>query len=128
MGLAVILGVISGFAAWEYWKYTRQPQNSIWQELRTDAQGRKIMEVIGVKGEDDQKSVTGYLLPDKVEQNKFPLTVIVVPNAIIADKKMGEKITFDFARGEDVVYHGAQEEQVFYESLKKRAVGIPAKK
>jgi hypothetical protein len=91
--------------------------------------GRKLIEITGSGGNDDGKKVQGYELPDKIEDLKFPLEVIVRPNQnLFGGFFMGEKVTATHSLGDSVVFRDVKvgevqgDYDIFYDFLKKQAL------
>jgi len=102
----IVLILLLLFALWGY-SATLTIKDAIIEELGTDAEGRKLIKVTGVGGQDDGQSVQGYELPTNIKDNKFPLTVIVAPNQkLFGYFGMDEKITFVYSRGNATVWQG----------------------
>jgi hypothetical protein len=87
--------------------------------------GNKIIEITGQGGKDNGMIVTGQELPEKIEDNKFPLTLIVKPNQKLFDKfNGGDKITSSHYLGNDLVFTGVadrdknEEHHVPYDQIK----------
>ena len=94
----LLLGTVAGVLAVSLWKESKLPKDG--KQVDTGNKtldGKPIVEVTGVGGDDNGVKVQGYILPSNIDEIKLPLTVIVKPNKnlFLTDAtKAGEKIIF----------------------------------
>jgi hypothetical protein len=126
--IGLFLGVIAGGFALSWWKKSKEVKDSKTVDTgKKTPDGKAILEVTGIGGEDNGKSVKGYLLPDKIDDVKFPLTVIVRPNKdLFLQFKVGDNVIFPRRRGEDMIHviNGQSGEYAeWYSNLKQKVLG-----
>lgn len=126
--IGLFLGVIAGGFALSWYKKSREPKDGKTVDTgQKTSDGKSILEVTGIGGVDNGIKVKGYALPDKIDDIKFPLTVVVRPNKdLFLQFKAGDNVIFPRRRGEDMIYvvNGqAGEYAEWYQNLKQKVLG-----
>lgn len=126
----IFLGVVAGGFAFSWYKTSREPKDSKAVDTgEKTSEGKAILEITGVGGNDAGKSVRGYELPSNVDDIKVPLRVIVRPNKeLFLRFKSGEEVTFERKRGDELIYmmkdgEYAGEYTEWYPELRKKILG-----
>ena len=126
-----LLGIGAGIGSmylYDYWRKSQPVGESQVKGKGKNGEGQKIIEITGSGGKDDGVKIRGYELPANIEDNNFPLDVIVKPNEDIFGLGTftgGKKIKFIYQRGSDVVYQGEEGEYaMWYDDLKHKALGV----
>lgn len=124
--LGTIIGTVLGIAAYAWWQMRQVPQDN--KEVDTGektADGKPIIEVTGVGGQDDGVKVKGYALPSSIDEVVFPLTVTVRPNKnLFLDFLVGKNVTFTGKRDEDItVMRDGNDYAEWYPEFVKKVVG-----
>lgn len=128
--IGLLLGTFVGGITYAWWKQSKVAKDN--KETDTglkDSEGRPIVEVTGIGGEDNGKSVKGYNLPSNIDNIKLPLTVIVKPNRnLFLIHKVGKKITFERKHSDELIYiekegEATGEYVIWLPDLKKSTLG-----
>jgi len=128
--MGTIIGTLIGIAAWHWWQYRQTPKDS--RETDTGEKtedGKPIVEVTGVGGEDAGVTVKGYKLPSDIKDVTLPLKVVVKPNKnLFLEFKAGQDVTFTQSRNEEISWirktgDSTGEYTIWYPELRKVALG-----
>ena len=104
-GSIFTLGVIVGGGIALYFSNSIKKILPSLETIKGKLGGNKIIEITGQGGKDNGMILTGQELPKNIEDNKFPLTLVIKPNEQLLDQfKGGEKVIASHYLSTDIVF------------------------